>query len=1158
MAGASVDFKVSNLIDKSIISDLKNITEETNTTAAAYAALTQVLAKGIHMSPGNIGELEQKTKLYNTTLKDMYAAQNRLAVLQEKQIKILTEVAKKIDQLSAPLNTLAKNITSFQTNVNAATESLSNISNTSQNASQNISDAAKSASAASVSYESIIRTVEAFDEQAKKLNDSLSKNQVKLKDVRSILSQLDKAYAQGEVEENRYYERRASLLKQERELSEENKRYSALLRNHVQVSISASGSYHEMNAAVLELTKRYKELGKAQREGAEGKELLANIGQLNKELKSIDASMGNYQRSVGNYASHWNGLNMSIQQLARELPSLSVGANTFFLAISNNLPNFVDELKKAQTEYNNLKKAGQSATPVFKQVLGSLVSWQTALVVGITILSTYGGEIAKWVGSLFDAKKEIDILKQLQEDLNKAQLEGAKNAQSEAVKLDVLYKSAVNLNKPMADRNRAVEELKKQYPSYFKNMNDENILAGKAADSYQRLASAIVSAAKARATQDKIVENAKRQLELEEQIDEKYVEQEKALLRLELAEKGLNDARLLSQTELNQLSILGAEAASYSLNVSGNAIMSQYNSAKNKVDKIEADLSKLRKEASAIELENNRLANSINIGDITFDPHASDKAVDDYANYIKDINEQLSSLSVSLIEDEHRRNLSAIEKDYNDRLSAIKGYSADEMRLREMLAQEREQKFSEENDRYSKALAAQEIKTLELRLEGVREGSEEELELRLELLKKREEAEIDAASGSGAQILFIEKKYAQLRNDVQKDMLDKRLSMIDHYADVEATRMSTAQINSETELYQQYQDGLISREEYEREKLKLEQHYAEMSLRLAIETAKAQIALMPEGPEKEKATENLLNDMAKLKGIMSGVGYEFDKFGNKSDEWKEKWIGAIEDVSNAFGAVTDMVSGIYDAKISSVEKEQEENEAAGEAEIARIEALEERGAITTEEAEARKRAAEDKTARRNEELEKKKAALQTKQAKLEKAANIAQITMNTAAAIMKVWGQTGIFGAPMAAIVAAIGAIQLATAIATPIPQYAKGTDSHKGGLAIVGDGGVSETVITDKGAYITPSVPTLVDLPKGAQVIPYMIDMERMKANANDLDGLMSFRKENDLPPISIVNDYSDLEREIVSLKRSQQAGFRALANAIKDNSYQQFAKSI
>src|SRR5699024_6066450 len=245
------------------------------------------------------------------------------------------------------------------------------------------------------------------------------------------LRELSKEYKKGAISEEEYKSKRDATVSQLRMLTEQNKQYSAILRNHTQVAIATAGSYNEMKASMLQLEKEYYNLSQAAREGAKGMDILNNIGKLNQQLKDIDAQMGNYQRNVGNYASGWNGLNVSIQQIARELPSLSVSANTFFLAISNNLPTSIDELKTARGEYELLKKSGQTDTPVFEQVfeqvLSAVLSWQTALVVGITLLSSYGGEITKWVGSLFDARKEIDYLKQFQEDLNKAQKEGVKN-----------------------------------------------------------------------------------------------------------------------------------------------------------------------------------------------------------------------------------------------------------------------------------------------------------------------------------------------------------------------------------------------------------------------------------------------------------------------------------------------------------------------------------------------------------------------------------------------------------------------------------------------------------------------------------------------------------------------------------------------------------
>ncbi len=102
---------------------------------------------------------------------------------------------------------------------------------------------------------------------------------------------------------------------------------------------------------------------------------------------------------------------MSIQQIAREMPSLAMGPQMFFLAISNNLPIFADEVKRARVEYDNLVKSGEKGVPVWKQILSSLFSWQTALTTGIMLLVMYGDELVGWVKGLFSAKDGVDALK---------------------------------------------------------------------------------------------------------------------------------------------------------------------------------------------------------------------------------------------------------------------------------------------------------------------------------------------------------------------------------------------------------------------------------------------------------------------------------------------------------------------------------------------------------------------------------------------------------------------------------------------------------------------------------------------------------------------------------------------------------------------------
>lgn len=1187
MAGA--EFKITDAIDPNIVKKLNEIRINIQTTSSEYANFTKQLSDGINFKPGNLREYQSKVDSYNATITKLYASQNRLSELQASQLKLLTDISRKIELLTKPLNTLADKITEVKVNLRGASEDLKNVSQDAENASVSFQEASKKISMTAADFDSIRQTVKAFDTQASELNSRLSDNKETISALRTSLRELSKEYKKGAISEEEYKSKRDATVSQLRMLTEQNKQYSAILRNHTQVAIATAGSYNEMKASMLQLEKEYYNLSQAAREGAKGMDILNNIGKLNQQLKDIDAQMGNYQRNVGNYASGWNGLNVSIQQIARELPALSVSANIFFLAISNNLPIFIDELKKARIEYELAKKSNQTAIPVFKQVLSSLLSWQTALVVGITLLSSYGGEITKWVGSLFDARKEIDYLKQLQEDLNKAQKEGVKNAQDEAVKLDILYRAAVNLNKPMGERKKAVEELKKQYPSYFKNISDENILAGKAADSYQRLSNAILASAKARAVQDRLVEQAKQKLDLEDQ----------------LAEKEEKRAKLESARDQMKAQYESSQGAAM------DTARDMYGKLNKQVEDLDKEIGSLLNQLYQADKASRDMANSINIGDVTFNPHSADKASDDLAQYMENLRNKMADLSVSLIEDEHQRNLAAIEKEYKDQIAVIKGYSEEEDKYREQLAQERLQKIQEENDRYANAEVEVQIRQKELKLKGIRDSSQEALDLTLDLLELRMQKEITAEKGNEEAILLIRQKYAQEAARIQENFALRRIDRIESEAARSVASLHIGLQEQENEMKASHLKGEISEKDYKKKLYDLTIKFNKEMLLAQISAAEAELKVAEAtGTIPQEKIEELRLKLQKLRADFGSLLN--DEASNEAEKGKkqvEDWADALKNITDSFpseqsgfadffsgindvlgdlakkaqeagGSFSDMwanmsngerlklvlgslakisdglnsmMQNIYENRISKIEEEQEANEEAGEQELARIERLEETGAISSEEAEARKRAAEDKTARKNEELEKKKAQLQQKQARWDKANSIIQATIATALAVAK-----ALPNFVLAGIAAAMGAAQIAVIASQPIPKYAKGTDSHKGGLAVVGDGGVPETIVTEKGAYITPSVPTLVDIPKGAKVIPYAVDMDRIKAHANDFDGLMAYRSENDLPPVSIVNDYSELEKKIGHLEKSQQIGFAKLAKAIRENNYHQFSKSI
>lgn len=1128
MAGA--EFKITDAIDPNIVKKLNEIRINIQATSSEYANFTKQLSDGINFKPGNLREYQSKVDSYNATITKLYASQNRLSELQASQLKLLTDISRKIELLTKPLNTLADKITEVKVNLRGASEDLKNVSQDAETASVSFQEASKKISMTAADFDSIRQTVKAFDTQASELNSRLSDNKETISALRTSLRELSKEYKKGAISEEEYKSKRDATVSQLRTLTEQNKQYLAILRNHTQVAIATTGSYNEMKASMLQLEKEYYNLSQAAREGAKGMDILNNIGKLNQQLKDIDAQMGNYQRNVGNYASGWNGLNVSIQQIARELPALSVSANTFFLAISNNLPIFIDELKKARVEYELLKKSGQTATPVFKQVLSSLLSWQTALVVGITLLSSYGGEITKWVGSLFDARKELDALEELQKDFNKAQLDGAKNAQDEAVRLNILYRAATNLERPMKERLTAVKELKREYPTYFNNIKDENILVGNASDSYINLAASIVAVAKARATEDIMVEKAKERIALQTQYNE--------LIRKS------SEASLKYQEKANEGPLLFALPESV------------------KATKFQKEADEVYDKLKKVENEIKELADSVNIDDLLFDPKKTSKAADDLAQYIENLRNKMADLSVSLIKDEHERNLAAIEKEYKDQIAAVKGYSEEENKLREMLGQERMQKIAKENEEYAKKSAEAEKKRIEekkkytdemLRLE------EEQSSLRIAATSTGYKELENIITENYSKGLLSRKEYDEAMRELERKAANEQLQI---QIDAAEKMIEIAEAS-----------GVVSKQQIEmlRESIKaMEAEIGSINADDQLKKAEEQQDITRRNFEVLKGYSSALKDLASdidspFAGIFDGMDKGFSIMSDKiSGVWKELTDGekmerTTEMWASMVSGIGEMISSIYDRQIEAIEAEQEANEKAGEEEISRIEALEERGAITTEEAEARKRAAEDKTAQKNAELEKKKAALRTKQAKFEKATSIAEAAIQIAGGILQTIKQLGFPAAiPMIAALGAMGAIQLATIIATPIPKYAKGTDSHKGGLAVVGDGGVPETIVTEKGAYITPSVPTLVDIPKGAKVIPYAVDMDRIKAHANDFDGLMAYRSENDLPPVSIVNDYSELEKKIGHLEKSQQIGFAKLAKAIRENNYHQFSKSI
>lgn len=275
------------------------------------------------------------------------------------------------------------------------------------------------------------------------------------------------------------------------------------LQNSIKVNTLAEGSLAGLRAELSKLNAQYDNLSRTDREGNIGKGLQENINKVTKEIKDAEFATQRFYRNVGNYP---NQLSFSIQQVARELPSLANGAQTFFLAISNNVPMLLDQVKLARKEFAEAVAAGRDAVPVWKQFFTSLVSWQTAIVVIITLLSAYGKEIIGFVGGLFKQKEAFDASAKAAEDYNKTMGEARTQGAKDIAQLQTLYHVATDVKRSIDLRREAVALLRREYPAYLQNLSDEEIMAGKAAGAYKLLRDQMLEMAKTRAIMDRVTE----------------------------------------------------------------------------------------------------------------------------------------------------------------------------------------------------------------------------------------------------------------------------------------------------------------------------------------------------------------------------------------------------------------------------------------------------------------------------------------------------------------------------------------------------------------------------------------------------------------------------------------------------------------------------
>lgn len=350
------------------------------------------------------------------------------------------------------------------------------------------------------------------------------------KEVTDDIDKLRKVYENLKVDVQLYDDAIQALNKSERERKR-------VLQANTEIERSREDSYDRLSAQYTALKTLVNNMTISEREQTDaGKKLVENLKNIYEQMDALQKTTGKYQLSVGKYENAVKGLNIATTQVIRELPALAVSPTTFAIAISNNIPILQDYILKVKESKAALlakmaaaKEAGDVEAEaalkaklaenenlsVTKLLVKSIFSWQSALVLVMTVLPFFLRNLAK---KRKEQSEYNDVLKEtidLQKELSKADLKASQEGAKAATKAKTLYNISQDQNRSYEERLAVAKEMQRLYPDYLGNIDAEAIVAGKAAGAYDKLTESLVRKAKAQAYINKITEIETKRLEAE-------------------------------------------------------------------------------------------------------------------------------------------------------------------------------------------------------------------------------------------------------------------------------------------------------------------------------------------------------------------------------------------------------------------------------------------------------------------------------------------------------------------------------------------------------------------------------------------------------------------------------------------------------------------
>ncbi len=901
-----------------------------------------------------------------------------------------------------------------------------------------------------------------------------------LKELKAALKELERQYSELGGASAELNAKKAALAAESRRVREQIDLQKTALKATKQVVDDAAGSYNAMNKEAKSILRELKAMpnafdattGKINQNNAAAVELQTRYLSLDKSLKSVDAGLGMFYRNVGNYKSGFSGLSNSVNQITREFPAFSNSVQTGFLAISNNLPIFFDELQRANAQIKELQAQGQKVPGLFATLGKSILSFNSLLSLGVTLLTVFGKDIADFADRLMSSANKVDVFAESVNSLKEAY----KSSEYKKVVSDVNeLKSAVNLAKQgFIDKKDVV--------------NKYNETLGKTAGVVTTLSE----------VEDKLTSKA------QDIIDFTLLKARANIVLAKAAEAAGNAEIRALEGPSFQDKLLG-----FMNTISGPAGLANLNSENLSKDissqlnrgilGAKIDAKALRDLFEKLDAEASEFARKkgLNIlGNSKIDKAAENKALNDYRKSLDDRQKLLKETfdkeildAQSLLDQKIISEVEFQDKKYQATVNYTRLATEEELKINSVGFKAREDKLAEfdnfrkaAGNEYLKTLISEDAKALEFKKGAI----QTEADFKIESLKDEQRYVLSNQNLTNAERLKLEIDYQNQIDEIAiQAILDRAALEVD--------------IAKKTDLLKQastLRRGVDNRNAFTGAVAGPQAQAQDDSDILARELQRKKLFNILTVQEEIRVTEEIIN-IKKAAGIKTLEDEE--KLNQLRKRQQDEILSYLKDSASQIGGI---FGGPYDALFNSL--------------IDGFQKVKNTGKITFQEiGQFAKASADAYTASYKQGLDEQIRALQVqKQVELEAAGNNAsaraaieakylreqavlnrkkakadrdnalfQIAINTAMGVSS--AASSVFTLPLIPGIIAIGAIQAALVLSRKIPQFKKGTENSPEGPAIVDDGGGPELIIGPDGRIreIGGNGPRLTYLEKGSKV---------------------------------------------------------------------------